>query len=136
MINSITITGRLVADPVRRQTSIDLATFTVACDRNYKNKDGQKETDFIPVQVWRQTATYCLNYLKKGSMVAIHGRLQVRHYEVNGEKKTAFEIVADNIQNLSPSQREVNKEKELEGFTEITDEKEGFDDIAEINLPF
>ena len=105
MLNRIVVIGRLTRDPELRSTSngTPVATFTVAVDRNFSNNRGEKETDFIPVVVWRGLAETCGRYLSKGKMVAVEGRLQIRTYEANdGGKRTVAEIVADNVQFLSP----------------------------------
>lgn len=105
MLNRIVIVGRLTRDPDLKSTTngIAVANFTVACERNFAGQDGEKETDFIPVVVWRGLAETCGRYLAKGKMVAVDGRLQIRHYEANdGSKRTIAEIVADNVQFLTP----------------------------------
>jgi len=105
MLNRIVVIGRLTRDPELRSTSngVAVATFTVAVDRNFANARGEKETDFIPVVVWRGLAETCGRYLAKGRLVAAEGRLQVRTYEANdGSKRTIAEIVADNVQFLTP----------------------------------
>ena len=105
MLNRIVVIVRLTRDPELRSTSngVAVATFTVAVDRNFSNNRGEKETDFIPVVVWRGLAETCGRYLSKGRLVAVEGRLQIRTYEANdGGKRTVAEIVADNVQFLSP----------------------------------
>lgn len=105
MLNRIVVIGRLTRDPELRTTSngTPVATFTVAVDRGFTNAKGEKETDFIPVVVWRGLAETCGRYLTKGKLVAVEGRLQIRTYEANdGSNRTVAEIVADNVQFLSP----------------------------------
>ena len=105
MLNRIVIIGRLTRDPELRSTAsgIPVATFTLAVDRTYKSASGERETDFIPVVVWRQQAETCGRYLSKGKMAAVDGRLQIRTYEAqDGSKRTAAEVVADNVRFLSP----------------------------------
>ena len=105
MLNRIVIIGRLTRDPELKTTtnSIAVATFTLAVDRTYKSASGERETDFIPVVVWRQQAEACAQYLAKGKLAAVDGRLQVRHYEdKDGNKRTIAEVVADNVRFLSP----------------------------------
>lgn len=105
MLNRIVIIGRLTRDPELKSTSngTAVATFTVAVDRDFKTQNGKKETDFIPVVVWRAQAENCGRYLSKGKLVAVEGRLQIRTYEANdGSKRTAAEIVANNVRFLSP----------------------------------
>ncbi len=101
MLNRITLMGRLVADPELRTTpsGVTVATFRVACDRDFKNKQtGERETDFINVVVWRQTAEFVSRYFSKGRMAVVEGRLQIRPYtDRDGNKRTAAEVVADNV---------------------------------------
>ena len=96
MLNVVAIMGRLVADPTLRQTQSgkDVASFTIACDRNRKDAPA----DFIPVTAWDKTADFVSRYFSKGSMIAVTGRLQSRNYQdKNGNNRTAIEIVAQNV---------------------------------------
>ena len=100
MLNHIVIQGRLTADPDMRRTSNDIpvASFTLAVDRDFKGQDGQRETDFIPVVVWRRTAEFVSQYFSKGQAAVVSGRLQVRSYtDKQGNKRTVSEVVADNV---------------------------------------
>lgn len=101
MLNRITIMGRLVADPELRTTpgGVMVATIRLACDRDFKNKQtGERETDFINVVAWRQTAEFISRFFNKGRMAIVEGRLQIRQYtDKDGNKRTAAEVVADNI---------------------------------------
>lgn len=100
MINSIILLGRLTAAPELRTTSsgLSVSTFTVAVDRRYQAKGEEKQTDFIPVVAWRQTAEFAAKYFDKGSMIAVEGTLQTRRYEdKNGNPRTAFEVIADKL---------------------------------------
>ena len=101
MLNRITIMGRLVADPELRTTpgGVMVATIRLACDRDFKNKQtGERETDFINVVAWRQTAEFVSRYFTKGRMAVVEGRLQIRPYtDRDGNKRTAAEVVAENI---------------------------------------
>lgn len=99
MLNTAIIMGRLTADPELRttQSGLSVTSFTVAVDRNYKNGD-ERQTDFINVVAWRGTADFVSRYFKKGQMIAVQGSIQTRGYEdKNGNKRTAVEIVADNV---------------------------------------
>ena len=105
MLNRIVIIGRLTRDPEMRQTPSGTAvcTFTLAVDRSFKSANGERETDFIPVVVWRQLGETCGRYLAKGKLAAVDGRLQIRTYQAqDGSKRTAAEVVADNVRFLSP----------------------------------
>lgn len=98
MLNCITIMGRLTRDPELRRTGsgIAVASFTVAVDRDFA-QDGKKETDFIDCVAWRQTGEFVSKYFKKGSMIVVKGRLQIRSWtDKEGNKRKSAEIVADN----------------------------------------
>ena len=100
MINCAVIMGRLVADPELRTTTggISVTSFCVAVDRNYVKPGEERQADFINVVAWRQTADFVTRYFRKGSMIAVQGSIQTRSYEdKTGAKRTAVEIVADNV---------------------------------------
>jgi len=99
-MNKIILIGRLTADPELRYTpsGAPVANFTVAVDRKFSKND---ETDFIPVVAWRRLAEICNEFLHKGKLVAVEGRLQTRTYEdKEGQRRKAFEVVADEMQML------------------------------------
>lgn len=98
MLNTIIIQGRIVRDPELRRTGsgIAVASFTVAVDRDFA-QDGKKETDFIDCVAWRQTGEFVSKYFKKGSMIVVKGRLQIRNWnDKDGNKRRTAEVVADN----------------------------------------
>lgn len=102
-MNKVFLIGRLVRDPELRYTSsnIPVATFSLAVNRNFAGQNGERETDFINIVVWRKQAENCKNYINQGSQVAIDGRIQTRNYEdQNGQKRYVTEVVADNVQFL------------------------------------
>jgi single-strand DNA-binding protein len=107
MLNRIVIIGRLTRDPELRytQSGIPVASFTLAVDRSFKNAQGERETDFINIVVWRQQAENCAQYLAKGKLAAVDGSLQLRSYTGNdGIKRTVAEVVADTVRFLSPKE--------------------------------
>lgn len=100
MLNSVIIMGRLTADPELRTTAsgLSVTSFTVAVDRRFQRQGEDKQTDFISVVAWRQQADFVTRFFRKGQMIAVQGSLQVRNYEdKNGNKRTAYDVVADNI---------------------------------------
>ncbi|HEX3043259.1 MAG TPA: single-stranded DNA-binding protein [Bacillota bacterium] len=109
-MNHIVLIGRLTKDPELRYTpnGLAVATFTLAVDRDRApNQQGEKETDFIRIVTWQKQAEVCANYLKKGRLVAIEGRLQIRNYETqDGQKRTAAEVVANRVQFLERNRDE------------------------------
>ncbi|MFE2840170.1 single-stranded DNA-binding protein [Aerococcus urinaeequi] len=101
MINNVTIIGRTTKDIELRATSsgTNNASFTLAVERNFKNANGEKETDFINCVAWRKTAEIVAQYAPKGSMIGVRGRIQTRNYENNqGVRVYVTEIVADEVQ--------------------------------------
>lgn len=100
MLNCAIIMGRLTTDPELKTTpnGISVTSFTVAVDRNYQKPGQERQTDFINVVAWRQTAEFVTRYFRKGQMIAVQGSIQVRGYEDrNGNKRNAVEIVADTV---------------------------------------
>ena len=101
--NKVILIGRVVADPEMRYTPSGkpVANFTVAVDRNRTNPQGERETDFINIVTWQRLAEICSQYLTKGKLVAIDGRLQTRSYDTNdGRKVKIYEVVANHMQML------------------------------------
>ena len=100
MLNKIFIMGRLTRDPELRRTQngTAVAGFALAVDRDYKNADGTKETDFIEVVAWRSSAEFVSKYFAKGRMAVVEGRLQIRDWQdKDGNKRRNAEVVADNV---------------------------------------
>ena len=100
MLNKIFIMGRLTRDPELRRTQngTPVAGFALAVDRDYKNADGTKETDFIEVVAWRSSAEFVSKYFTKGRMAVVSGRLQIRNWtDKEGNKRRSAEVVADNV---------------------------------------
>lgn len=100
MLNKWEGMGRLTKDPELRRTpsGTAVATFSIAVDRDFKGKDVERETDFIDVVAWRQTAEFVSKHFTKGRMAVVEGRLQIRDYtNKDGQKRRVAEIVADNI---------------------------------------
>src|SRR5699024_2489368 len=88
---------------------VAVTSFTLAVDRNFKSAQGERETDFINIVVWRQLAENCANFLSKGKLAAVDGRLQIRSYEgQDGQKRTVAEVVAEDVRFLSPKEGSSN----------------------------
>lgn len=130
MLNRIVLIGRLTKDPELRYTAgsgVAVATFTLAVDRRFSQQGQQKETDFIPIVVWRNVAENCAKFLGKGRLVAVDGRLQIRSYEdKEGQRRTIAEVVAESVQFLD------------KGDKRLPDQPPPFDDsmISEDDVPF
>ncbi|MCM1306340.1 MAG: single-stranded DNA-binding protein [Bacteroides sp.] len=126
-MNKVFLIGNLTKDPELSTTTsgIKFCRFTLAVSRNY-SKDGKRETDFLPVVVWRAQADNCARYLKKGSRAAVCGSIQTRNYDAqDGSRRYVTEIAADEVQFLTTKS---------EGDSDVAD----FDDLKPIDddLPF
>ena len=142
-MNRVVLIGRLTADPELRftQNGIAVARFTLAVDRTFANQQGERETDFIDIVVWRKQAENCGQYLKKGHLAAVDGRLQVRSYTTSeGQKRRVWEVVADNVRFLERKgdtnyQGSASRPKE-DDFGAPSSSSDGFDDINLDDIPF
>jgi single-strand DNA-binding protein len=107
MLNRVILIGRLTRDPELRYTPAGVAVtqFTLAVDRPFSNSQTkEREADFINIVTWRQLAETCANYLRKGRLAAVEGRIQIRNYDNNeGRKVYVTEVVADNVRFLESS---------------------------------
>ena len=104
MINRVVLVGRLTRDPELRKTAsgASVVSFTVACDRRFKSQ-GQPDADFISCVAWNKVADLMAQYLHKGSLVGVEGRIQTRNYDdANGRRVYVTEVVADSVQFLEP----------------------------------
>ena len=100
MPNKITIMGRLTRAPELRRTQSGTAvtSFSLAVDRDFKSQSGEKETDFIDIVAWRNTADFVSKYFSKGRMAVVEGRLQIRDWvDKDGGKRRSAEVIADNV---------------------------------------
>lgn len=139
MLNKALIIGRLTRDPEVRVigNGTHVASFTVAVERTFKNKDGEKESDFIPVVAWRKTAELCAQYTKKGSMVAICGRIQTRTYDAaDGSKRYVTEIVTDEIQFLGSKGENSSPRASISPNDNYGVSIDGLDDLEDLDVPF
>lgn len=102
MLNRIILIGRLTADPQLRytQNGTAVANFRLAVERARPNQQGEREVDFIDIVTWQRLAETCANNLNKGRLVAAEGRLQIREYEHEGQRRRVAEVVADNVRFL------------------------------------
>lgn len=103
MLNRTVLVGRLVKDPDLRYTpaGVAVATFTLAVNRPFANQQGEREADFINCVVWRKPAENVSNYLKKGSLAGVDGRIQTRSYDgQDGKRVFVVEVIAESVQFL------------------------------------
>ncbi|XJZ27315.1 single-stranded DNA-binding protein [Bacillota bacterium Lsc_1132] len=167
MMNRVVLVGRLTKDPDLRYTpnGVPVATFTLAVNRTFTNQQGERETDFINCVVWRRPAENVANFLKKGSLAGVDGRIQTRNYEgQDGKRVYVTEVLAESVQFLEPKSassarndsdyynapREQNtpfgsssqnqrQNNNNQGFTRVDDDPfagNGQIDISDDDLPF
>ena len=114
MLNSVSLTGRLTRDVDLRYTQSGTAvgSFTLAVDRKFKSKNGERETDFVNCQIWRKSAANFANFTKKGSLVGVEGRIQTRTYDnAQGQKVFVTEVIVDSFALLESRQAYQNNPK-------------------------
>lgn len=145
MLNRVVLVGRLTRDIELRYTpnGVAVANFTLAVNRTFSNKQGEKETDFINCVVWQKPAENAANYLKKGSLAGVDGRIQTRSYDNNeGRKVFVTEVVAESVQFLEPkgkSQEQSQADNSYQGSSYQSDPfaNDGKPiDISDDDLPF
>ncbi len=156
-MNKVILIGRLTKDPESRQlpTGSACTNFTVAVDRNFSSRDGERSADFIPVVTWNKTAENCARYLTKGSRVGVSGRIQTRSYQANdGSRRYVTEVVADEVeflttkseqQQLRPAQQNNYSSYQNQssgGYNSGGDDPffgvpiDGFEEIDDLDVPF
>ena len=121
MLNRVVLVGRLTRDPDLRYTpnGVAVANFTLAVNRPFTNQQGNRDADFINCVVWRRPAENLANYMKKGNMVGVDGRLQTRRYEdQDGKMVYVTEVVADSVQFLESRSSKANDSQGVSGFNE------------------
>ena len=99
-LNRIILMGRLTRDPElrRTQSGVSVTSFSLAVDRDFKGQSGERETDFIDIVAWRQTAEFVSKYFTKGRMAVVEGRLQIRDWKDNdGNNRRSAEVYAENV---------------------------------------
>ena len=122
MLNKVVIMGRFTKDPELRRTGSGTAvtSFSLACDRDFKSQSGDKETDFIEVIAWKNTAEFVSKYFSKGRMAVVEGRLQIRDWtDKAGNKRTTAEVVADNVY-FADSKRSESNDNQKENFNALS----------------
>jgi single-strand DNA-binding protein len=137
MLNRVILIGRLTRDPELRYTpnGVAVTSFSLAVERPFSNQQGEKEADFINIVTWRQLAETCANYLRKGRLTAVEGRLQIRNYENNeGRKVYVTEVVADNVRFLE-SMGSNNNRNDDSGPGRNTDGSRNDDPFADDSKP-
>ncbi|MFD1990060.1 single-stranded DNA-binding protein [Paenibacillus nicotianae] len=139
MLNRVILIGRLTKDPELRYTPAGVAvtTFTLAVDRPFSGQDGKKEVDFLNVVTWRALAESCANYLRKGRLTAVEGRIQVRNYKNNeGKRVYVTEVIADNVRFLESNRNEDGKDHSYDSKKDPFKEDRQPININDDDLPF
>lgn len=156
MINNVTVVGRLTRAVDLRYTSngTAYASFTLATDRDFKNQNGEKETDFINCVMWRKPAENLANYTKKGSLIGVEGRIQTRNYEnEQGKRVYVTEVLAEKFSFLESAKKDddgvlssrgtntlgINKNQNSSGNFANSDPFTGSRDVIDVldsDLPF
>ena len=134
MFNLVVLTGRLTQDAELKTTpnGVSVTSFSIAVDRRGKGED--KQTDFINIVAWRQTAEFIAKYFKKGSMIGIEGSIQTRRYQdKDGNNRTAFEVIANNVQFVE-SKREEATQENSDSLAALQDQIKGLVNAGD--LPF
>lgn len=140
MLNKIVLMGRMTADPELKRTNggTSVTSFTIAVDRDFKSRNGEKETDFVNCVAWRGTAEFISKHFHKGSMAVVAGSLQSRQYDKNGEKRTVWEVLVDNIY-FADSKKSDSSQQQNENFASLSNKvNQEFSEIGEEDgeLPF
>ena len=139
MLNRVVLIGRLTADPSLKYTpsSIAVTTFTLAVDRPFTSGDEKKrEADFINIVTWRALAETVANYCRKGKLVAIEGRIQVRNYDnAEGRKVYVTEVIADNVRFLPDGSNNRQEQPEREERSSYGGSREQRDPFIDDSVP-
>lgn len=138
MLNNVVIMGRMTKDPELNRTPSGTAvtSFSMAVDRDFKAQDGTRQTDFIDVVAWKQTAEFVCSYFSKGRMAVVDGRLQVRDWmDKDGNKRKAVEVIADHIYFADSKQIQQGQKNNLDNLSNRMD---AFAEIGEEDgeIPF
>ena len=159
MMNRTVLVGRLTKDPELKYTpsGVAVASFTLAVNRSFTNQAGEREADFINCTVWRKPAENVANYLKKGSLAGVDGKIQTRNFEgQDGKRVYITEVVAESVQFLEPrnsgggqsqggqqqqrNNQQQNNQQQGNGYTRVDEDPFANDgqpvDISDSDLPF
>ncbi|HDH1639938.1 TPA: single-stranded DNA-binding protein [Staphylococcus aureus] len=141
MLNRIVLVGRLTKDPELRSTpnGVNVGTFTLAVNRTFTNAQGEREADFINVVVFKKQAENVKNYLSKGSLAGVDGRLQTRNYEnKDGQRVFVTEVVADSVQFLETKNNNQQQNNNYQQQKQAQTGNNPFDNTEEdfSDLPF
>ena len=135
MLNNIILQGRLTRDPEMQATAngVSRSTFALACEQDYKNPNGERDTDFFDVVAWRNTADFVQRYFTKGQMIVVRGRLQTQQWTAqDGSKRKTVQIVAENVYFCGKENSNTSQAEEQPAAVEET----AFTPVETEELPF
>lgn len=141
MFNLVVLTGRLTADPELKTTpnGVSVTSFSIAVERRYKQGE-ERQADFINIVAWRSSAEFICKYFKKGSMIGIEGAIQTRKYQDrDGNNRTAFEVVANNVQFVEFKKADNNSDNnapidpENDPLNQLQDKLNEFQDLGNVD---
>lgn len=144
-MNRVILIGNLANDPESRTTQSGIAqcSFRLAVQRRFKGQNGEKETDFLPIVCWRQTAEFAQKYLAKGRKVAVEGSIQTRSYDAqDGSKRYVTEVIADNVEAVggreegAQSAQNDHKSQKAQKAQSAKQDRAGFVEVDDDELPF
>ena len=139
-MNRVILIGNLANDPESRTTQSGIAqcSFRLAVQRRFKGANGERETDFLPVVCWRQTAEFAQRYLAKGRKVAVEGSIQTRSYDAqDGSKRYVTEIIADSVEAVGGREDGAqNAQNERSTQKPAQNHQMGFTEVDDDDLPF
>lgn len=140
MLNSAILMGRLTADPELKYTPSQIAVirFTLAVERSYAKQGEERQTDFIDVVAWRQTAEFVSRYFRKGQLVAVQGQINTHGYtDKDGNKRKAFEVVADQVHFAEAKKQEKTEDGyRKQEVADVTVNQGDFEDFDDADIPF
>lgn len=141
MFNLVVLTGRLTADPELKTTpnGVSVTSFSIAVEIRYKQGE-ERQADFINIVAWRSSAEFICKYFKKGSMIGIEGSIQTRKYQDrDGNNRTAFEVVANNVQFVEFKKADNNSDNnapvdpENDPLNQLQDKLNEFQDLGNVD---
>ena len=143
-MNRVILIGNLASDPEGRTTQSGIAqcSFRIAVQRRYKGANGERETDFLPVVCWRQTAEFAQRYLAKGRKVAVEGSIQTRSYDAqDGSRRYVTEIIADSVEAVGGREEGAQGVQSAQSAQQAAQEpaqnhQMGFTEVDDDDLPF
>ena len=133
MINRTILVGRITRDPELRKTSTGLSTvgFTLACNRRFSSQENGQDADFINCVAWRQSAEFMANYIRKGYLLGVEGRIQTRSYKDQSDRTVyVTEVVCESVQNLEPKRDTQETKVETQTNTQAVKESTPYGDFV------